>query len=252
MQVDVVVVDKSGQPIRGLKATDFQLFDRQQPQAVVAFDEVSSVVSRPPSAPALASIKKDVADNRSAQSQRLIILVVDDLHIYRGRTDKAKELAREIVNTIGADASMALLFTSGEHSTQVTEDRAELLAAVETLKARQTVRRPHEASDTQTAPNLDPEMSSDAKLAALVDRRVRSRTFSTTWRSTRRCEDAARLIGSDSVRRKAFVMLSEGIDKDLTGMFDTPETPCDLLLAPQTSGGPQRGRPVITTTRFAT
>ena len=107
VQVDVVVVDKSGQAVRGLKAADFQLFDRQRPQVVVAFDEVSSAAATHTSAPALASIKKDVADNRSAQSQRLVILVVDDLHIYRGRTDQAKALARQIVDAIGPCSSRA-------------------------------------------------------------------------------------------------------------------------------------------------
>ena len=242
VQVDVVVVDKSGQAVRGLKAADFQLFDRQRPQVVVAFDEVSSAAATHTSAPALASIKKDVADNRSAQSQRLVILVVDDLHIYRGRTDQAKALARQIVDAIGPDASMALLFTSGEHSTEVTEDRAELLAAVETLRARQTVRRPHAANDNQAVPNLDPEMSDATRLALLAG--VGSgQDFFDNLAQYKTLEDAARLIGSDSVRRKAFVMLSEGIDKDLTGMFDTSATPCDLNSpAPRsTPAGPQRG-----------
>ena len=39
---------------------------------------------------------------------------------------------------VGPGASMAVLFTSGEHSTQVTEDRARCSAAVDTLKGRQS------------------------------------------------------------------------------------------------------------------
>jgi VWFA-related protein len=239
VQVDVVVVDKSGQRVRGLNAADFQLFDRKQPQVIAAFDEVSHAASTEEIPPALASVKKDVADNRSAQSQRLIILVVDDLHIYRGRTDIAKQLARDIVNKAGPDASMALLFTSGEHSTQVTEDRSELLAAVETLNARQTVRRPHDASDAQTAPHLDPEMSTATKLALLAS--VGSgHDFFDNMAQYKTLEDAARLIGTDTVRRKAFVLVSEGINKELTGVFGSLVTPGDLdslLTSRSTSAG---------------
>ena len=65
MPVDVVVVDKNGQPIRGLRAADFQLFDRRQRQAILAFEEVSAPVSVDAAMPPLlAAIKKDVADNR--------------------------------------------------------------------------------------------------------------------------------------------------------------------------------------------
>ena len=40
-------------------------------------------------------------------------------------------------------------------------------------------------------------------------------------------EDAARILGSDDARRKAFVLVSEGIGKDLTGVFDRALTPCE-------------------------
>jgi hypothetical protein len=39
-------------------------------------------------------------------------------------------------------------------------------------------------------------------------------------------QDAARILGADVVARKAFVLLSEGIGKDLTGMFEGSGTPC--------------------------
>ena len=85
----------------------------------------------------------DVASNQSAQSDRLVVMVVDDLHIYRGRTDKAKALARQIIGDLGQQASMAVIFTSGERSTQITTDRSELLAAADTLKGRQSFPRPN-------------------------------------------------------------------------------------------------------------
>ncbi len=40
------------------------------------------------------------------------MVFVDDLHIWKGRTDKAKALARDIVTKLGTQASMAAIFTS--------------------------------------------------------------------------------------------------------------------------------------------
>jgi VWFA-related protein len=218
--VDVVVVDKAGKAVRGLKADAFTVLDRKTPQTVAAFQEVSHVYAETARAAALpVSVMRDVADNRTAQSQRLVVVVVDDLHIFSGRTDRAKELTKQIISRLGPDASMALLFTSGEHSTQVTEDRALLLAAADTLKGRQSVRRPHSANETNFAKGFDPEMSAEAK-AEILKTVGSGQDFFENMDQYKTLEDAARLVGSgDDIRRKAFVLISEGISKDLTGLF---------------------------------
>lgn len=227
VQVDVVVVDPTGNAVRGLQASDFLVTDRGQSQTVAAFEEVfhekpaADDIRLPP------TVKHDVADNRSAQSQRLVILVVDDLHIFQGRTDRAKDLAKELITTLGDGASMAVLFTSGEHSTSITEDRSVLLAAANTLKGRQPIRRPHEANDTQSAHGQDPEMSSE-QLLDLLRTVGDAHEFEDNMQQYKTLEDAARMILNDTVRRKAFVLLSEGIAKDLTGLFTAGTSPCEL------------------------
>ena len=228
VQVDVVVVDKDGNPIRGLTQADFALFDRKKPQTIAAFEEVSH--ERPAvSAPALPpTLRMDVANNQTIQANRLIVMVVDDLHIYHGRTETAKDLARQIVLQLGPQASMAVLFTSGEKSTQVTADRSVLLTAVETLKGRQSVRRPHQAIDSQRAAGRDPEASMEAMLKvtqAAQDAKLQD--FFDNITKDKTLQDASRMLGSDDARRKAFVMVSEGIAKDLTGIFDNETTPCE-------------------------
>jgi len=40
------------------------------------------------------SVKLDVSNNQTAQADRLVVMVVDDLHIYRERTDRARDIAR--------------------------------------------------------------------------------------------------------------------------------------------------------------
>ncbi len=156
-------------------------------------------------------------------------MVVDDLHIWSGRTDTAKSIARDILSKLGRNASMAVLFTSGDHSTEVTEDPSRLLSAIETLEGRQPVRRPNQAVDEQSPRGLDPEASMETQLAIIQRTQSTSvRQFADNMRLFKALEDAAKLLGAGT-GRKAFVLLSEGIARNPTGIFGsmsgTPQTP---------------------------
>ena len=225
VEVDVVVVDKDGAPVQGLKSTDFVLRDRGKEQSIATFDEMSHDRAR--LAPMLpTAIKRDVSSNQTVQSGRLVVVVVDDLHIFRERTDRAKEIARRIVHDLGPESSMAVLFTSGEHSTLVTEDPSVLGAAVDTLKGRQSWRRPHQGRDAQTGGRIDPEMSSEQILDVVnKNQSTNLQDFFDNIRQYKTLEDASRLLGGGDARRKAFVLLSEGIGKDLSGIFGAMRDP---------------------------
>jgi VWFA-related protein len=147
-------------------------------------------------------------------------MVVDDLHIFQGRTDRAKGLARQIILQLGAQASMAVLFTSGDHNTQVTEDRSELLAAADTLKGRQSWRAPHKAIDAQMPPRGDPEQDASVRLGQMsTAQQATLQEFQDNMLQYKTLQNAATMLAADGARRKAFVMLSEGIAKNLTGIF---------------------------------
>jgi VWFA-related protein len=230
VQVDVVVVDKDGKHVRGLKAADFAVLDRDKPQTIATFEEVSH--ERPTEAapaPLLTRpAKLDVGDNQTARSERLVVMVLDDLHIYKGRTERAQDIARKIVTQLGPQASMAVLFTSANRNTQVTEDRAELLAAIDTLRGRQSVRRPNQARDDQKAPAGDPEQDALARLDAIGKaQEVSLQQFQDNMTQYKTLEDAARILRSEDARRRAFVLVSEGIGKDLSGLFDRALSPCE-------------------------
>ena len=223
VQVDVVVVDKDGKHVRGLRAADFAVLDRDKPQTIATFEEVSH--ERPVEAAPVPLLTRparlDVGNNQTARSDRLVVMVIDDLHIYKGRTERAQDIARKVVSQLGPQASMAVLFTSANRNTQVTEDRAELLAAIDTLRGRQSVRRPNQARDDQKAPAGDPEQDALARLVAVGKaQEVSLQQFHDNMTQYKTLEDAARILGSDDARRKAFVLVSEGIGKDLTGLFD--------------------------------
>ena len=232
VQIDVVVVDRNGKHIRGLKPEDFVVTDRKKPQAIAAFEEISHERKRAAlDAPAMpAPVRMDVASNQSVQAHRLVVMVIDDLHIYRGRADLSKTIARGVLDKLGPDASMAVLFTSGEHSTEVTEDRSVLLGAVEILQGRKAVRRPNAAIDSQRmAAGGGENARSSREIQAAQSASLQD--FFDNMSKYKALEDAARLLGEGDARRKAFVLISEGIAKDVTGVFDAATTPCDARCA---------------------
>src|SRR4051794_8430013 len=88
VQVDVVVVDKDGVQVRGLTQRDFSVLDRGKAQAIAAFEEVAH--RHEPAAAAAAplpAVHLDVAMNQGARADRLVVMVIDDLHIWKDRTD---------------------------------------------------------------------------------------------------------------------------------------------------------------------
>ena len=220
VEVDVVVVDNEGNPVNGLKASDFVVRDRGRVQSVATFEEIARG-GRPPGPPRIPLMtRKDVSDNQSAQSDRLVVMVVDDLHIYKERTDRAKDIARKVLADLGAESSMAVLFTSGDHSTQVTDDQIVLSTAVESVRGRQSVRRPNPAIDSQRGGRIDPEMSAEQQLAIVSQTQdAKAQAFFDNLAQYKLLQDAARMLGSSDKRRKAFVLISEGIGKELSGLF---------------------------------
>ena len=219
VEVDVVAVDEHGEPVRGLTAADFTLLDRKKPQAIATFqeiahehDEVSDLATTSDNPP---PPKRDVASNTSAQSDRLVVVVIDDLHIFKGRTDRARDIARTVVRELGAQASMAILFTSGNHNVEITEDRAELLVAADIFTGRRPYPRPILGVDDMHGHN--PEPTQDIK--EFYDDRNAYKTL----------QDAAHMLGADDGRRKAFVLITEGIAKDLSGVFGAMAVPGQVV-----------------------
>ncbi len=214
VQVDVVVRDSSGLSIHGLTADDFVVLDRGKPQSIVTFKAERR--ERAVAAPSFAShfpatTRLDVSSNQTAQAGRLIILVLDDLHAYRGRDETVKTIARGIVEDLGADSLMALLMTSGNFNVEVTEDRSRVLAAIDRFKGARAVRRPMQAVDNRRGPNADLQ------------------EFDANMRLYNTLESAARLFSASDGRRKAFVLVSENLAKDVSGVLQVRELPGDQI-----------------------
>src|SRR6476469_8874026 len=123
VEVDVVVRDEHGRPVRGLTKDDFRILEKQTPQPVATFVEVSHDYPSLTVTPGASTVVEDIADNQSPQNERLLVVIVDDM-VPRVLQEPAKRLATQVVNRLGHDASMALLVTSGTASVELTRDPA--------------------------------------------------------------------------------------------------------------------------------
>jgi len=138
VQIDVTVLDKDRQPVRGLTAEDFTILDRGKPQPIVAF----SAVDVPPpiaySAPWMREAPLDVVSN--AENRRLVTIVMDDAYtdFNPDFAKRARQIARNAVNELGPADLASVVFTFMGRPQNFTSDRSRLLAAIDSYIPKQT------------------------------------------------------------------------------------------------------------------
>src|SRR4249920_4044960 len=86
--VDVVVTDKKGVPIQGLKASDMTVTEDGVKQEVVSFEAVELPEHPSGSAPPPPKITSNV--DRETQQGRTFVIVFDDMHTTPWRANQAK------------------------------------------------------------------------------------------------------------------------------------------------------------------
>lgn len=192
IQLDVTVVDADGRPVHGLTKDDFTLIDRGKSRSIAT---VAELVAEPPPAQVLpANLPLDVANNQSAAADRLVVIILDDLH-FRNRTDEAKALVHQVVEGIGAGATLCLVTTSRDLDVEPTEDRARLLLAIDGFLDRFDPNRPGSRGMGSVGG------AGPSNLASLYG----------TLGTYRFVGNVAKMIGADDGRRKAFIWISAGV-----------------------------------------
>jgi VWFA-related protein len=222
-QIEVAVVDATGQPVHGLTKGDFTIVEGVTDRPVVAFDEFSrdddfSLPTFPP------SFKLDVADNAVARMDRLVVLVLDDLHAFRERDETVKRLARAVVNNLGPRASLAFTTTSGNQKTGFTTDRSKVLALIDAFEGGKKQRRPGPvemarltdfgaAVGADRVPTGDKERAVESGAARVASVPTGPNDLATLFGDITTFDalaDAARRLAGEQGRRKAFIFVSEG------------------------------------------
>ena len=143
-QTDVIVVDKKGQVVSGLKPPDFELRVDEKIQPITAFDEVisgSSIEEKGlDSTPALkATAKASAAENPKQRSRPFIFFFVDDVHLSADGFTRARSLLLDFLNNqMKLNDRVAIVSTSGQIGflQQLTDNKSMLREAIARLAPR--------------------------------------------------------------------------------------------------------------------
>ena len=217
VEVDVVVTDKQGNLVRGLKKEDFQVLEDGKNQTVSAFTTVDIPIERADRPLFAASpIEPDVKTNERPFDGRVYVMVIDDLHTRFGRSQRVKLAARQFIERrLGANDLMAIVHTAGASSAgqEFTSNRKLLLAAVDKTHGRKldsaTANRTNEYNRTR-------DMRRSGDPLNDMDDAERAQNARNTLDTLKQVAD---WFGSVRGRRKAVLFISEGIDYDITDMI---------------------------------
>ena len=215
IEVAVSVTDANGRPVRDLTADDFEVYEDDRRQPVVAFTHVDTPVE-----PFDVPVSHPAADAASSgpgeRAGRVYLLLLDDLHTHALRTEEVRAIAREFIeNTLLANDVAAVALTSGLTPNQpFTSNRQRLLEVVDRFRGLDVRQR---LQDPESRPFGGP----------------------TKLRMLRTVERMAEWMGRGDARRKAIILVGQGIDPgdSPVGGAQGGETTLELLDAMSRASG---------------
>ena len=236
VEVDAFVSDAMGNPVPDLRAGDFQVTEDGRPQTVTAFSHVNIPITRndrPLFSPT--AIEPDVETNVGLDG-RIYLIVLDDLHIDVTRTPRVKAaLHRFFERNFGANDLAAVVFTSGRAADgqDFTNNTRLLLGAVDKFfghKLRSATLQRIDEFNRQQVGGLRQSGSPISDPDALE----RGRNARNMMESVQKLSEfMANLHG----RRKALLLVSEGVDYDIYNVFDTNGVASDIIDATRNAVG---------------
>jgi len=139
--VDVVVLDRDGQPVAGLTKEDFTLLDGGRPQPIVGFEERRAPTrAAAPAAPREAIPERVASNIRSGPARgRVLVVVIDDLGLTATTAQElGPALARWIREKAEPDDEVTIQTTSGDlwWSADVGTGRGDLVAVLDRLRGK--------------------------------------------------------------------------------------------------------------------
>lgn len=227
VEVDAVVTDTQGRFIRDLRKEDFAILEDGKPQQATAFSLVDIPITRaerPLFQPG--AIEPDVQNNLQTPDGRLYVLLLDDIHTDATRSLRVRKAARQFIErNLGANDLAAVVYTSGrtDVAQDFTNSQAKVIAAVDKFmgrKLRSATLNKIEAYNNARATGNAPQLLDGDQSHRLYNARSMLGTV----------RNLSDYLASIHGRRKAVVLISEGIDYniwDTIGAFGSPATMAD-------------------------
>ncbi|MEW6210446.1 MAG: VWA domain-containing protein [Acidobacteriota bacterium] len=135
VQVDVLVTDKSGKPVRGLKREDFELYDNGKLQHITHFSYEESRFNK---------VEADDETPRSlpraitaSELRRVMAFVIDTLHLNSEHVLRVRKLLEDFIDKKMEPGDLALIIPTGGGSgllQQFTSDQRILRRAIARLR----------------------------------------------------------------------------------------------------------------------
>ena len=243
-----VVTDAQGNVVTDLTADDFEVLEDGRPQKVAAFSLVNIPIERaerPLFAPA--PIEPDVQTNAGRRRPHLPDRArrpAHRLHQHAARQGGARQF---IEQNFGANDLAAVVYTSGRASdAQDFTNNPRLL-----LAADRQVHRPQARARRRS--------SGSTSMRASIPARAHGRAGSTTrarWSARFRARSAmasvrklAEFMAGVRGRRKAMLLISEGIDYDIYERSSTTRSASAVIAATRTTRSPRRRAATSASTR---
>ncbi len=193
VEIPAVVVDREGRFVKGLRESDFEIYEEGVRQVISTFRLVEFDAGQPDVGSAAVEgrpLESDVQTNATPFDGRLYVLLVDDLHIDPVSTLPTRELATRFINTqVGPRDLAAVIPSSGQADAcqDFTANRQLLIAAIDRFLGRGLA--------------LAPELG-------VSDRNLQKTHRRTTLAAIRAISNE---LGAIRGRRKAVVLFSEGV-----------------------------------------
>jgi VWFA-related protein len=138
VKVDVVVTDKKGEPVTGLKKEDLEIYENGALQTIVSFGAVE-VAAAPEEKPAPRSPVSTNATNGRRQPGRTFVIFFDDIHLSPFTAQRAKAAAADFLRTDTREGDRVTLVAAGGGawwSTRMTAGRDEMIDLLKRLQGR--------------------------------------------------------------------------------------------------------------------
>ena len=180
VRIDAVVLDARERPVERLRASDFELREDGQPQAITSFEAVV-VRGRAP-----LSVEVPRAARPAPADGALFLLFYDDLHLTPARTAPAREAVRRFLTEAVRPGDRVTIVAPDQDvwwTARLEERRGDLLAVADRLAGRRT--RGSSTADYQAL--LVHQRGEEGLLDQYTPEAVRARTSS----EARQAQDAA-------------------------------------------------------------